>query len=87
MLVVLIFPCCFAYFPLFVVLPVAAPAGVHDSDATTACFILSLFSPLVFDFCASVFPINYYFVHVATYMYTFIISSFHYLSLAIRTAM
>ena len=30
----------FFFLPLFVVLPVAAPPGVHDSDATTARFIL-----------------------------------------------
>ena len=57
----------FDYFPLFVVLPVAAPAGGHGSDATTARFILSLFSPLaslrlLFAFCPSVFSINFFFI-------------------------
>ena len=50
----------FAYF--YLVLSVATPAEVHDSDATTArfCFILSSLSLVAFAFCPSVFSVKIY---------------------------
>ena len=61
----------FAYFS-FVVLPVAAPPGGHDSDATTARFILSLFSPLAFAFCPAVLYNKFFFIYFS-FSYQFII--------------
>ena len=42
-------------FFVFVALPVAAPPGWHDSNATNARFVGFIFSPLAFVFCPSVF--------------------------------